>query len=315
MPVTQHPDLLVGISKGDDAAVYRLREDLALVQTVDFFPPIVDDPWEFGAIAAANALSDVYAMGGTPLLALNLVCFPIELPQTILHQILQGGAAKAAEAEVLIVGGHTIDDAEPKYGLAVTGTVHPEKFVTNAGARPGDQLILTKPVGTGIITTAAKNGQVDPATLRRAIDLMQRLNRDAAAAMVHVGANACTDVTGFGLAGHLGAMMKASGTSARLSLSAVPVIEGTWELVEAGIAPGGTHRNYDSVGRLTRWHRDIPEHARLLLCDAQTSGGLLISAPEGKASALLEELCRRSVDGVVVGEVMTRTDATIEVQP
>ena len=213
---------------------------------MDFFPPIVDDPWHFGAIAAANSFSDVYAMGGKPVLALNLVCFPTDLPVDILGEVLKGGADKAKEAGVLIVGGHTVNDQEPKYGMAVTGFVEPGRQVTNAGARPGDVLALTKPLGTGIITTAGKNGVADPDTLARAIHVMAELNKNASEAMMEVGANACTDITGFGLLGHLQSMARASGTSARVHLSQIPFIEGTRELAQAGVAPGGTHRNPSS---------------------------------------------------------------------
>ena len=315
LPVTHHPDLLVGFATGDDAAVYRLGDDLALIQTVDFFPPIVDDPEDFGAIAVANSLSDVYAMGGTPLLALNIVCFPVGLPHDILTAILKSGAQKAAEAGVLIVGGHTIDDQEPKYGLAVTGTIKPGKQVTNAGARPGDRLVLTKPIGTGIITTAGKSGQANPQTLRQVVEVMRTLNRDAAAAMMIVGVNACTDITGFGLAGHLHAVTQASSVTARLRLSQVPVISGTWELAERGIAPAGTHRNLESVGPLTQWDEGISDVAKLVLCDAQTSGGLLIAVPAEKTEALLQELQHLGVPGSLVGEVLEQGETALQVVP
>lgn len=313
--MTSHPDLLVGFSTGDDAAVYRVRDDLCLVLTVDFFPPIVDDPFDYGAIAVANSLSDVYAMGGTPILGLNIVCFPVGLPHTILHEILRGGAAVAQEAGVLIAGGHTIDDTEPKYGLAVTGVVEPGRHVTNASAKEGDRLVLTKPLGTGIITTAAKQGVAEPALLQRAVAIMKALNREAAQAMTSVGASACTDITGFGLIGHLNAMMTASKVTARLDLSRIPVIEGTWELARKGVVPGGTRRNLESVGALTRWHSDISENARLVLCDAQTSGGLLISVPGEKLEALRTELRARGVDHTVIGQVVARADIPVVVDP
>jgi selenide,water dikinase len=314
LPHLEDPNLLVGLDTGDDAAVYRLGEDLALVQTVDFFPPIVDDPYWYGAIAAANALSDVYAKGGRPILALNILCYPMGLDKAILAQILKGGHEKAHEAGVLIVGGHTIDDVEPKYGLAVTGLIKPGAQVTNAAARPGDALVLTKPIGTGIITTAGKQDQTDQKTVERAIQVMAALNRAASEAMLKVGVNACTDVTGFGLLGHLRTIAKASGVGARISLSAVPVIPGAWELAEAGIAPGGTHRNLESVEKDARWHRDISPAAKLLLCDAQTSGGLLIALPHAKAPALLRELEARDVQGVVVGEVTEAGRKRLEVR-
>ena len=299
----QHPDLLVGFDTSDDAAVYRLTDELCVVQTVDFFPPIVDDPYDFGAIAASNAFSDVYAMGGTPLLALNTVCFPEDLDKAILIEILRGGADVAAEAGVLIAGGHTIRDPEPKYGMAVTGTVHPDRLVTNAKARPGDQLVLTKPIGTGIITTAAKAQETDAATLDGAISMMRRLNRAAAEAMLAAGPHAATDVTGFGLAGHLVSMMKASGTTGHLRLGSVPLLPGTRELAERGFVPGGTRRNLESLAPSVRWHPDLTEDDRLILCDAQTSGGLLISLAADRVPALVKELRDRDTEAAVVGEV------------
>ena len=283
---------------------------------MDFFPPIVDDPWSFGAIAAANSFSDVYAMGGKPILALNLVCFPTELPVDILGEILKGGAAKAREAGALIVGGHTVNDQEPKYGMAVTGLVEPGRQVTNAGARPGDKLVITKPLGTGIITTAGKNGVADPGTIARAVQVMATLNRAASEAMMEVGVNACTDITGFGLLGHLQPMVEASGLSARIHLSQIPLIEGTRELVQAGVAPGGTHRNLDSIDKVTSWDASITQEDKLLLSDAQTSGGLLIAVPEDKLPQLLESLSSRGVaEMAVVGELVERDDAELHVLP
>ena len=284
------------------------------MQTVDLFPPIVDDPWSFGAIAAANAFSDVYAMGGRPLLALNLVCFPRDLPVDILGEIMKGAADKAKEAGVLIVGGHTLDDQEPKYGMAVTGLVEPGRQVTNASARAGDLLVLTKPLGTGIITTAGKESVADAATLERAIEVMSALNRDPSEAMTEVGVNACTDVTGFGLLGHLKTMVEASGVTARVRFSLTPLIEGTWDLVQQGIAPGGTHRNLHSVNPVVAWGSQISNEAKLVLCDAQTSGGLLMSVPAGKVDDLMAAMSRRGVSGVVViGEVVERRESEIEV--
>ena len=303
--MVQHPDLLVGTETGDDAGVYRIGEDTALVLTVDFFPPIVDDPFSFGAIAVANSLSDIYAMGGKPLLGLNIVGFPVELPKEILAEILQGGYAKAQEAGCLIIGGHTVDDKEPKYGLAVVGLVEPGKQVTNAGAMPGDVLVLTKPLGTGIITTAAKQDKTDPEVLERAVEVMSTLNRGACQAMTSVGVNAGTDVTGFGLLGHLSSMMRASGTGAVLQLSSIPVIPGTWDLLEQGIAPGGTHRNLQSVSEGVEWHQDVGEAARLLLCDAQTSGGLLICVARDRLDALMREMEAAGVTGAqVIGQLI-----------
>ena len=293
-----------------------MGEDSALILTVDFFPPIVDDPWQFGAIAAANSFSDVYAMGGRPVLALNLVCFPADLPVDILGDVLKGGAAKAKEAGVLIVGGHTVNDQEPKYGMAVTGFVEPGRHVTNAGAKPGDRLVLTKPLGTGIITTAGKNGVAYPDTVSRAIQVMLTLNKAASEAMMEVGIDACTDITGFGLLGHLQSMVEASGAGARIHLSQVPLIEGTRELVEAGVAPGGTHRNLESIDRVTSWDASITQEDKLLLSDAQTSGGLLIAVASDKVPQLLEALSARGVvEACVVGEITERDEAELHVLP
>ena len=283
---------------------------------MDFFPPIVDDPWSFGAIAAANSFSDVYAMGGRPVLALNLVCFPSDLPVDILGEVLKGGAAKAKEAGALIVGGHTVNDQEPKYGMAVTGLVQPGRQVTNAGAKPGDKLVLTKPLGSGVITTAGKSGAAGKDTLSRAIQVMSTLNRAASEAMMDVGINACTDVTGFGLLGHLQPMAEASGTSARVHLSQVPLIEGTRDLVQAGAVSGGTQRNLESVERVTIWDASITREDKLILADAQTSGGLLISVPGDRLSQLMKSLSARGVeDSSVVGEIVERDDAAIHVLP
>ncbi len=311
-----HPDLLVGAGTGDDAGVYRLGNDTALVLTVDFFPPVIDDPYNYGAVAVANALSDIYAMGGKPLLGLNIVGFPVELPKEILGEILRGGYDKAQEAGCLIVGGHTVDDREPKYGLAAVGLVEPGKEVTVAGAKPGNRLVLTKPLGTGIITTAGKQDRVTREVMDTAVAVMSTLNRAASEAMIKVGVDACTDITGFGLIGHLNNMMEASGTGARLSLSDIPVIPGARELIEQGVAPGGTHRNLDGVGKQVRWHPDVSENARLLLCDAQTSGGLLISVPKERTDALLKELEAAGVEGArVIGELLTDGQKGIQVLP
>ena len=302
----------MGAETGDDAAVYRLNDDTALIVTVDFFPPITDDPYEFGAIAAANSLSDVYAMGGQPLIALNVVGFPASLDKEILGKTLQGGYAKAAEADCLIVGGHTVDDPEPKYGLSVIGVVEPGKQVSNAGARPGDVLVLSKPIGTGIITTAGKQGVVDPDVMAGAVANMAALNRPAAQAMQRVGVNAATDVTGFGLLGHLKGMVKGSGVAAEVSLSAVPVLPGTRELLERGVAPGGTHRNVSSVNDAVAWEAPLTDNDRMLLCDAQTSGGLLMSVPSDKADALVAALREEGAPcAAVVGRITDGPAGTI----
>ena len=299
-----HPDLLVGINTGDDAAVYRLDDKTALVVTVDFFTPITDDPYEFGLVAAANSLSDVYAMGARPLVALNVVGFPAALAAELLGDVLRGGYDKATEAGCLIVGGHTVDDEEPKYGLSVVGLVEPGKQVSNANARPGDALVLTKPIGTGIITTGAKAGTAPADVLKNAVAVMATLNRDASEAMMKVGVNACTDVTGFGLMGHLASMVRGSGVGATVRLADVPVLPGARELLAAGTAPGGTHRNMNSVADSIDWDDSLTEEDRLLLCDAQTSGGLLISVPAEDLDALLAGLREAAVPTVaVIGEI------------
>lgn len=302
--MVDHPDLLVGSATGDDAAVYRLDDRTALVVTVDFFTPITDDPYEFGSVAAANSLSDVYAMGGRPLVALNVVGFPAALAAEMLGDVLRGGYDKAAEANCLIVGGHTVDDNEPKYGLSVVGLVEPGKQVSNAGAQPGDALVLTKPIGTGIITTGCKAGVAPPGSVETAVETMATLNRAPSEAMMEVGVNACTDITGFGLMGHLIGMLRASGVSARISASAVPVLPGVAELLEQGVAPGGTHRNQAGVEDCVDWDESLTEDDKLLLCDAQTSGGLLISVPEARLPQLLAALESRAVaTRAVVGSV------------
>ncbi len=309
LPSVTDPDLLVGLSTGDDAAVYRLRPDLAIVQTVDFFPPIVDDPFTFGEIAVANALSDVYAMGATPLLGLNIVAFPAELPSEILAEILKGGAAKAREAGVLVVGGHTVDDEEPKYGMAVTGTVNPGHEITNAGAHLGDVLVLTKPIGTGVITTAGKAGEVGDDVLAGAIEVMSALNAGASRAMTRVGVHACSDVTGFGLLGHLREMAAGCGLTARIEADSVPLLPGARELAEAGHVPSGTRRNLASVDPATDWAESVDPVARLLLADAQTSGGLLIAVPPTRLDALGEELLNEGVEGwTVIGDFTDHHD-------
>lgn len=299
----------MGPGTQDDAAVYRLNEDLALIQTVDFFPPIVDDPFLFGEIAAANAMSDVYAMGGHPLLGLNIVGFPAELPKQTLTSILQGGASKASEAGMLIVGGHTIDDKEPKYGMSVTGLVHPGKQVTNAGAQPGDLVVLTKPIGTGIITTASKQNQASSEILDIATSTMNVLNRAASEAMNEVGVNACVDVTGFGLIGHLLGMLKSSMVGARISFSSVPLLEGATNLLEKGIKPGGTVRNLESSDDEVHWDTGIQHTAKLMLSDAQTSGGLLMSVTPQNLDGLINSLTNHGVHTrAVIGEVLEYSD-------
>ncbi len=304
--MVRHDDLLIGIGSADDAGVYRISDDVALVQTVDFFTPIVDEAYDWGRIAAANALSDVYAMGGTPLTALQLVGWPRDtLPFELLGDVLEGGAAVLEEARCTLVGGHSIDDAEPKYGLAVTGVVHPDEVFGNDGAQPGDALILTKPIGTGLITTGIKRGLVEDAVRDEAVATMARLNAGAATAMRRVGVNSATDVTGFGLLGHLGEMIRASGVSAEISASAVPLLPGAGHLAESNVVPGGSRRNLESAERFTHFG-DIEEPMRLLLADAQTSGGLLLAIEAPLADALLQALEDEGEQGAVIGRLTDR---------
>jgi len=294
----------VSTNTADDAGVYRIAPDLALVQTVDVFTPIVDEPYWFGAIAAANALSDVYAMGGTPRLALNIAGFPrAKLPLDVLGEILKGGADKCTEAGVVVIGGHTIDDPEPKFGLAVTGFIHPDRIVTNASARPGDRLVLTKPLGLGVITTGIKQERTSRSTIEEAIRLMATLNRDASRAMTEVGVSAATDVTGFGLLGHLHEMTRAAQVKARIRLSEVPILEEAWALAREGVIPGGTDRNRTALEGAVTWD-GVGEDGRVLLCDAQTSGGLLMAVPADRLDRLLHALRGGGVPvAAVVGEI------------
>jgi selenide,water dikinase len=284
LPRTSDPNLLVGHETADDAAAYRVSDDLAIVTTVDFFTPIVDDPYDFGRIAATNALSDVYAMGGRPLTALNLVAYSLEeLGPDVLREILRGGSDVAAAAGCAIVGGHSIDDREPKYGLAVTGAVHPDRLLRNSTARAGHDLHLTKPLGGGVASTAIKRGQASDSLVAAAVEVMTTLNRDASEAALAAGASGMTDVTGFGLLGHLHELTEASGLAAEVDASAVPAIEGVAELLQLAEPPvaGGTRRNRDWVETWVDWDDGVAEPLRWLLCDAMTSGGLLVAAPAG----------------------------------
>lgn len=296
LPKITDPAVLVGPEHSDDAAVYRISDDLAIVSTVDFFTPIADDPFDFGAISAANSLSDVYAMGARPLFALSVVAFPSRrLPLWVLERILAGAAEVAREAGIPILGGHTVDDTEPKFGLAVTGVVHPGRVVTNASAREGDVLVLTKPIGTGVLATAVKRGLAGEEVARRIVALMRTLNRSAAEAMLETGVSACTDVTGFGLLGHLREMAAASGLDAEVDAAAVPVLEAARKLAAADVVPGGTLENLAHVSPHVDFAPGLSRVDRLLLADAQTSGGLLIAVPESRSTALLAALHGRGV--------------------
>ncbi len=310
LPALTDPNVLVGSATADDAAIYKLSDELALVLTTDFFTPIVDHPYDFGAVAAANALSDVYAMGGRPLAALNLVGFPEDaLPPAVLGEILRGAAAKAQEAGIDIIGGHTIKTDEPIFGLAVVGTIHPQKILTNAGAQPGDVLILTKPLGIGIITTAAKAGEDKLGAIREAITVMSTLNRQAAEVIMELGAHAMTDVTGFGLLGHLRNMTAASQVSAQIWLEQVPVLSAAWAYVRAGVAPGGTHANWRFLADWVTYAADLDKEEQLVLADAQTSGGLLVAVATDRAEAMLETLHDAGVIAAqIVGSITTAAE-------
>jgi len=316
LPLPTDPDLLSGFAHGADAAVYRLSDELALVKTVDYITPIVDDPFAFGAIAAANALSDIYAVGARPVLALNLVGFPVKtLPMSMLDEILRGGATKLAEAGVALGGGHSIEDFEPKYGLSVTGIVHPGRMVTHAGARPGDILILTKPLGSGIITTGIDRGLARDDTIARVTAVMAQLNRAAAEAMLAVGVDACTDVSGFGLLGHLRELAAASGVRARIHAGQVPVLPEAWDLARQDAIPDGSHNNARYLAGYVDWAPGISAEARAVLCDAQTSGGLLMAVPPEQEAALTKRLRQAGVTGSVIGEIVPGVPGRIAVTP
>jgi selenide,water dikinase len=304
LPLNTDPNLLVGTNTADDAGVYRIAPDLALVQTVDFFTPILDDPYDFGQVAAANALSDVYAMGGEPLTALNILAFqPGMVEAEAVAEILRGGAEKAAEAGVVIVGGHSVQDAELKYGLSVTGRVHPDRIVRNVGARAGDRLVLTKPLGTGAITTGLKRGLVGDDVLRTVTAGMATLNRLASEAMLEVGVHAATDVTGFGLLGHLWEMVSGSGVSATVYAYNVPYYQGFTALAEQDVFPGGAYATRDYLKDHINVGDGVSETAVMSLCDPQTSGGLLIAVSAAKHDALLEALLKRERPCATVGEI------------
>jgi len=299
-PLSQytHPHLLVGLQTSDDAAVYRLSDELAIIQTVDFFTPIVDDPWTYGAIAAANSMSDVYAMGGEVLLALNVAAFPETLAPAIMTAIFEGGAAKVAEVGAVIAGGHTITDDEPKYGLSVTGTVHPDRIMTKGGAQPGDALFLTKPIGTGVVATALKNQRAKSSDQEAAVASMLTLNRAASAAAREAAVTACTDITGFGLIGHASEMAEKSGVRVTIRASAVPLLPGAIEYFRDGQVAGGLHRNREYFSRVMSFPVDgsINESIHALLYDPQTSGGLLIAIAPDRVAALQTACVRDALD-------------------
>lgn len=314
MPAAKHPDLIVGLNTSDDAAVYKLNESTAIISTVDFFTPVIDDPYLFGQIAAANSLSDVYAMGGHPLLALNLVCYPACLPLDTLREILRGGADKVAEAGAVIAGGHTVEDEEPKYGLAVTGLVSASQVITNSKARAGDYLVLTKPLGTGIITTAIKGNLAGGEAVQQAVASMKELNAMAAKAMVDNGANACTDITGFGLLGHAAELAEASGVSLEIWSDTIPLLYDVISLAAMGIIPAGAYRNKDYLAGKINFAPGIKRELEISLYDPQTSGGLLITIPEARLQNLVNAMQEAGVKNYgIVGKVTKRENYLIKV--
>lgn len=309
-----NPNLLVGLETSDDAGVFRITDDLALVQTVDFFTPIVDDPYSFGQIAAANALSDIYAMGGKPLTVLNIVAFPIRtLDKQVLADILRGAGDKVAEAGATLVGGHSIDDNEPKFGLAVTGLIHPAKIRTNAGAKAGDKLILTKPIGVGILTTALKNSQLSEEEISQVTKIMATLNKAAAETMAPYDVHACTDVTGFGLLGHASEMAKGSNVGICIVQSQVPVLPRVRDLAEAGFVPNGTKNNFAYLQGSVTFADEIDQIGQWILCDAVTSGGLLIAVDGEHAQNLLADLLTAGVEACLIGDISLEHPGHIDV--
>ena len=308
-------NVIIGLDRADDAGVYQITEDLALIQTVDFFTPIVDDPYWFGQIAAANALSDVYAMGGTPKTAMNLVAFPVkQMDLTILRQIIQGGIDKLKEAGVVLIGGHSVEDKELKYGLSVTGIIHPARVLTKKNLRKGDRLVLTKPLGTGIVNTAIKASMASAELTDRVSRLMALLNRDAAGIMADFSISACTDVTGFGLLGHLAEMVCGSAKSVRIDSAQVPVIAEALEFASMGLIPAGAHKNREFREKMIAFAETVPRTLQDVLFDPQTSGGLLISVSENQAGALVAALKDRGIgDAARIGEIIDSPDERIHV--
>ncbi len=315
LPEMTDKNLLVGAQHADDAGVYKLTDELAVINTLDFFPPIIDDPYTFGQIAAANALSDVYAMGGAPRLAMNIVAFPANLDLTILQEIINGSADKLKEAGVLLIGGHSIEDKEIKYGLSITGLVHPQKVVTNAGAKPGDKLILTKPIGTGVITTALKRGKIKPDEVMDVILSMKTLNDKSSAVMQEVGVNACTDITGFGLLGHAMGMAEASSVSMTFKIKDIPFFPKAFQFVKKSANhPKIIKSNMEYLSPNVKMSDEITSEQANLLYDPQTSGGLLISVPSERLTQLIDRLSAAKILGAVIGEVAEKRTPVIVVE-
>lgn len=314
LPKFSSDKLIVGLETSDDAAVYKLDNEKAIIQTLDFFTPIVDDPYMFGQIAAANSLSDVYAMGGDPIIALNIVGFPTCLGMDILSDILRGGADKVKEAGAILVGGHTVEDAEPKYGLSVTGLVHPEKVLANSSAKVGDVLVLTKPVGTGILNTCIKAEMLDEKLMARSIEVMAYLNKTAADGMKTVNVNSCTDITGFGLAGHAYEMADGSNVTIKLDYSKIPVIEGCEENAKMGLVPAGTYKNRDYIAGKYIIDEKLDKVVEDVIFDPQTSGGLLVSLPKEEAEKLMEYYSEHlKSEFAIVGEVVEKEEYALVV--
>jgi selenide,water dikinase len=303
-PAHEHPELLVGLEVSDDAAVYRISDDLAAIQTLDFFPPVVDDPYDYGAIAAANAMSDVYAMGGRVVLALNICGFPANMSHAIISEILRGGAEKVAEAGGVLAGGHTTEDKEPKYGLTVMGFVHPERVLTKAGARPGDRLLLTKPLGVGIITTALKGAVAAAEHVAGAVASMKRLNKPAAELIQQIGVHACTDITGFGILGHGFEMAEKSGVRLRFRLEEIPFLPGAHRYADEWLFPGGTHNNKRFYMDHVAWTGTVAEETQLLLYTPETSGGLLVAVPPSRLEALTARFAESGHPVWEIGQVV-----------
>lgn len=316
MDFIKDPNLIAGVERVEDAGVYKLSDDLAVVQTVDFFTPIVDDPYAFGQVAVANALSDVYAVGGKPLTALNIVCFPIKkMDISVLREIMAGGLDKLREAGVVLVGGHSVEDNELKYGLSITGTIHPEKVIRNTGAMPGDKLILTKPLGIGIISTALKGGMVGEVTVAKAISCMATLNRRASELMQEIGVNACTDVTGFGLLGHACEMVEDTEVGMVIHSDKVPYLPEAKELAEMGLVPAGLHRNREFRANMVEINEELPVYLVDILFDPQTSGGLLIAVTAEKAQTLVRSMRDEGISAAtIIGEIVDKPKNKLIVQ-
>lgn len=313
LPKMNNENLLVGIETADDAAVYKLTDDIATIQTLDFFTPVVDDPYTFGAIAAANSLSDIYAMGGKPTVAMNIVCFPNCLPIEVLGEILKGGADKVIEAGAVVIGGHSVEDDEPKFGLSVMGLVHPKKILKNYGCKPGDVLILTKPIGTGVINTAIKAEFASKETYEEAVKVMTTLNKYAGEIIIKYPVNACTDITGFGIMGHGYEMASASKITIRLFKDSIPVVSGAKEFAEMGLVPAGTYNNKKYLAGKYEL-KDVDQWMEDILFDPQTSGGLLISLPRSEADNLMKELNQLELKSAVIGEVIEEGKVPIIVE-